>query len=262
MNISVIISTYNRHHYLKKVIDGYFHQSRLPDEIVIADDGSKEETASLVKKIKENTKMKILHIWQEDIGFRAAQIRNKAVASSSGKLIIMCDDDVIPNPRLVEDHIYYAAEGHFIQGHRVLLGPVASEQFTVKDISLWKLLKLLFKGQADNVLNTFRFPIPFMRISKNVKGIRSCNMSFFKKDFLAVNGFNEDFEGWGKEDTELIVRFYKYGLKRKDIRFRACCYHLYHPYYSRENLDKNIALLSKTVKEDEYYCQHGIDKYI
>lgn len=87
-------------------------------------------------------------------------------------------------------------------------------------------------------------------------------MSFYKKDLITVNGFNEDFVGWGKEDSELALRLYKYGLKKKDLKFRACCYHLYHPQFSRDRLEKNIALFGETEKQNEFFCKNGINKYL
>jgi glycosyltransferase involved in cell wall biosynthesis len=262
MKVSIIITTYNRPEFLKRVIHGYFHQTILPQEIVIADDGSTEETAVMVKKMQKKATVQVFHICHEDQGFRAAQIRNKAVSHSQGEYLILCDDDTIPSPTLVEDHLKYSEEGFFIQGHRVLLGPKVSKYFCFRDISLLNLLKLSIKGQVSNVSNAIRLPIPFIRVSQKLGGIRSCNMSFFKKDFIAVNGFNEDFEGWGKEDSELVVRFYKYGLKRKDVKFRACCYHLYHQPFSRENLEKNIALLDYAQRNGGYFCKNGLVKYL
>lgn len=262
MNVSVIISTYNRPDYLERVIEGYICQTQQPDEIVIADDGSTEETALMLQEKQKNTTIKILHVWHEDRGFRAASIRNKAVAKSSGQYLIICDDDSIPSPALVKDHLRHAEKGCFIQGHRVLLGQHVSEDFTFRDISLLRLLKFSIKGQANNILNALHLPMPLIRVSQKLKGIRSCNMSFFKEDFIAVNGFNEDFEGWGKEDSELAVRFYKYGLNRKDIKFSACCYHLYHAPYLRHSLKRNIVILEKAQKEDDYFCKDGIDKYL
>ena len=263
MKISVVITTYNRPSYIKKSLDGFLNQSHPPDEIVIADDGSSEETASLIESFKKNaTKINIVHIWHEDRGFRLSQIRNRAISRASGTYLIICDDDVIPGYRFVQDHLKYSEDGCFIQGHRVLLKDKASKQFTFKDISMSRLFKLLLKGQAHNISNAFRLPFPIIRVSQGLKGIRSCNMSFFRNDFIAVNGFNEDFEGWGKEDSELVVRFYKHGLKRKDIKFRAYCIHLYHTEYSRENLGMNIALLDRTISSNEFFCKNGIDKYL
>ncbi len=263
MKISVVITTYNRPSYLKKSLDGFLKQSHPPDEIIIADDGSSEETVSLIESFrKDETKINMLHIWQEDRGFRLSQIRNRAISRASGTYLIICDDDIIPDIRFVEDHLRYAENGCFIQGHRVLLNDKVSEQFGFKDISLLRLFRLLLNRQASNILNAFRSPVPFIRISRKLKGIRSCNMSFFRKDFITVNGFNEDFEGWGKEDSELVVRFYQVGLRRKDIKFRAYCIHLYHTEYSRENLGENIALLDRAISRNEFFCKNGIDKYL
>lgn len=262
MRVSVIISTYNRPDYLQRVLEGYLGLTRPPEEIVIADDGSTGETASLIQQIKQNSKTQIQHVWQKDNGFQAAQIRNKAIAQSSGEYLIICDDDSIPCSTMIEDHLRYAEPGHFIQGHRVLLGQKISNSFSHKDISFAKVMGLAIRGQVGNSFNALRLPVPLIRVSQNLKGIRSCNMSFYKKDLIAVNGFNEDFVGWGKEDSELALRFYKYGLKKKDLKFRACCYHLYHPQFSRDRLEKNIALFDKTEKQNEFFCKNGINKYL
>jgi len=263
MNVSVVVTTYNRPLYLKKVIDAFIHQTLLPQEIVIADDGSTNDTALMLQNYFKMSPVPIIHVWHEDKGFRAAKIRNRAIAAASGEYIIICDDDSIPSVFMVKDHIRYAENGYFIQGHRVLLGPDISNTFTFRDISLMNILKLTLKNQVSNSLNTLRFPVAIIKKSnKKIRGIRSCNMSFFKKDFIAINGFNEDFEGWGFEDVELAIRFYKYGIKVKDVKFRACCYHLYHKPYSRHNLQKNRSILKDIMNGKSFFCKNGIDKYL
>lgn len=260
MKSSVVITTYNNPDYLRRVLEGYLNQTRLPDEILVADDGSTRETLETVDRMKAGSPVGITHVWHEDRGFRAGTIRNKAMAASRGEYIILSDGDTIPSPRLVEDHMSYSEEGHFIQGHRVLIGPEASRIFGFSDIGLGALVRLLMKRQAGNVVNGLRLP-PVVRVSTKRGGIRSCNMSFFRKDIVAVNGFNEDFEGWGKEDSELVERLYKYGLRRKDLKFRACCYHLYHRDFDRAGLEANISRLEKTAAGTKYFCPNGMDKY-
>lgn len=261
MKLSVIISTYNRPHYLERTIEGYLHQTCPPDEIVVADDGSTINTARRVGEMAAISNISIRHVWHEDEGFRAAAIRNKAVAASAGEYLIFCDDDSIPSCFLVEDHLQYAERGHFIQGHRVLLAERTSEHFRQKNATSATLFLLALQGKAANVSNAFRLPVPLIRRSSSMRGIRSCNMSIFRKDFLAVNGFNEDFVGWGKEDSELAVRLYKNGLYRKDLKFRACCFHLYHKQYSRENLEQNVRLLRASV-DAPAFCANGVNKYL
>jgi glycosyltransferase involved in cell wall biosynthesis len=262
MKVSVVVATYNRPYYLYKVLKGLLGQTVLPDEVIIADDGSTNDTRELIEEIKKNSKIPIIHIWQEDKGFRKSLIMNKAIAQSRGEYIICCDDDSIPSKEFVEDHIKYSEKGCFVQGHRVLLGKKVSLIFENPNPSLCYLVKLGIKGEAKNIHNAFRLFVPLIKKSHELKGIRGCNLSFFKKDFIAVNGYNEDFQGWGMEDSELAVRFYKYGLKRKDLRFRACVFHLYHPPYDRTHLQKNIKLLEESIKKQEYFCKNGINKYL
>jgi len=261
--VSVIITTYNKPHYLERVIEGYLAQTRPPDEIVIADDGSTKETALLVDRMRGRGEgVRIEHVWHEDRGFRAARIRNMAIAKSAGEYLILCDDDSIPCRNMVEDHLRYAEKGFFIQGHRVLLGPGISASFTRRDITFFALAAAALRREAGNIANAVRLPVPVVRRSKRGRGVRSCNMSFSREDFIAVNGFDEGYEGWGREDSDLAERFFKYGLRRKDIKGRAVCYHLYHASHGRESLERNTARLEEAVKKGGHRCEKGIDAHL
>ncbi len=261
MKISVIISTYNRPHYLGRVIDGYMNQTFRDFEVVVADDGSAEETASIIREAARKYDVPVLHIWHPDEGFQLAKIRNKAVAGSSGDYIIFTDDDCVPDQQFVLDHHRYAEYGYFLQGHRVLIGERASGEFGFRSASPSKLVVMLMQGEVKNFFNSVRMPWPWIKKCTSLKGIRGCNMSLFRKDFLAVNGFNEDFEGWGKEDSELVARLYRIGIRRKDIKFRACCFHLHHEFFDRDSLDRNIEILQQSITAGSYYCQKGVDQY-
>lgn len=261
MKISVIISTYNRPHYLGRVIEGYLNQTCRDFEIVVADDGSTEETASVVKEMAGRSEIPVLHVWHQDKGFQLAKIRNRAVAESSGDYIVFTDDDCVPDSRFVFDHLRYAEDGYFLQGHRVLIGKSASEDFDFRSAVPLNLIVLLMQGGIKNFFNSVRLPWPRIKKGNSYKGIRGCNMSVFRRDFLAVNGFNEDFKGCGKEDSELVARLYRFGIKRKDIKFRASCFHLYHEFFDRDRLDRNIELLQQSINSDGYYCKNGVDQY-
>ncbi len=89
--VAVIVSTYNAHEYLAKVLDGYLAQTRPPDELVIGDDGSDHRTAEVVSAFASKAKFPVRHIWHEDLGFRAGKIRNEAVKASSAKYFIFTD---------------------------------------------------------------------------------------------------------------------------------------------------------------------------
>jgi len=259
MKTSLIITTYNKPDALGKVLEGVGEQSRMPDEILVADDGSGPDT---LKKIHEFSKVfpcRFDHIWQEDQGFRAARIRNRAIARATGEYIILLDGDCIPPRRFIEDHLVLAEENFFFQGKRILVGKRLSPDFACTDTnSILRLLKALICRDISNTHHLIRLPIfPVLR-SKNLSGIKSCNMGFFSKDIAAVNGFNQDFVGWGREDSELAVRLYRYGLRRKGHPFMAICFHLWHEGYDRATLEINDQLLSNTMESDEYFCPNGL----
>jgi glycosyltransferase involved in cell wall biosynthesis len=230
MRVSVITTTYNNSLFLKKVLDGFICQKKIPHELIIADDGSESDTADVIKGFSEIAPFPVLHVWQEHKGFRAAKIRNKAIKQSSGDYIILLDGDCVVNSTFISDHLCLSEKGFFIQGKRILVNRGASATFThVHANSFVSLTKMTLMGQISNIHHLIRLPyIPPVKNSR-LDNIKSCNMSFFKQDILAVNGFNEDFVGWGNEDSELACRFFKYGLVKKVHHFMTVCFHLWHP---------------------------------
>lgn len=259
MKISVIVTTYNRPDALERVLKGLVNQTRLPEEIMIADDGSDAETREMLSPYLKNTRIRIKHIWQEDKGFRAAMIRNKAIMAASGEYIILLDGDCIPAGHFVADHETLAQKGRFFQGKRVLVNENIAEIFTEKEAaSFFNLLWLAFKKDLSNRHHIFRIPyLPAVSVSK-LSGVRSCNMGIFRSDIMAVNGFNHAFTGWGREDTEFVVRLMKYGLKRKEHPFMAICFHLWHREASRDCLGRNDDELARTMASDAWQCREGI----
>lgn len=173
--------------------------------------------------------------------------------------MIIMDGDCVPNRHYVADHLALAERGHFVQGKRVLLDSEASEGFDAhRANSIAGLLRDLAGGHLGNAHHLLRMPgFPALR-SRKLKGIKGCNTAFFKDDAYAVNGYNEEFASWGREDSEFAARLYKYGLKRKEHPFAAVCFHLWHPQQPRGSLDRNEALLAGTLNREGYRCRRGI----
>ncbi|UCG59730.1 MAG: glycosyltransferase family 2 protein [Phycisphaerales bacterium] len=255
--VAVIISTYNASEHLARVLDGYLAQSRPADELLVADDGSDWRTAKVVSEFASKARFPVSHVYQEDLGFRAAKIRNEAVKASSGEYLIFTDGDCVPHRRFVEDHVRIMRPGRFIQGKRMLVSKRTSTCLT-RAGSL-QLLKLCLKGEVSGCHHLVRLPGLTIR-NKGLRGIKSCNFAVYRKDFLAVNGFNEDFVGWGREDSELAVRLLKYGLTRRDAPFSAIVYHLWHKENPKDALSRNDTLLAKAVQSSDFYCRNGISK--
>ena len=262
MKISVIVTTYNRPDALKKVVRGLLSQTKSPHEIIIADDGSSRETQHLINELAAAALCPIIHIRQEDRGFRAAMIRNLAIKKSTGEYIVSLDGDCIPEIHFIEDHLKLAKEGFFFQGKRVLVGKKFSKSFFFKHTQ--KKINLLLKsirGEISNIHHTVRMPFFPISETKKLSGIKSCNMGIFKKDLYAVNGFNQDFIGWGREDSELAVRLYNLGLKRRGHPFMAICFHLWHSENDRTRMGINDKLLQEQIDSKITACKNGISKY-
>jgi len=259
VKVSVIITTYNRPDALIKVLEGLKHQTRLPDEVIIADDGSGPETKDEISRFTGKAPYPLYHVWQEDRVFRAAEIRNKAIEKSSGTYLISLDGDCIPEKHFIDDHVLLAEKGYFYQGKRVIVSKGLSPTLTHKEVNSFPaLMRYFLSGKISNSHHIVRLPMLPAWSSSSLNGIRSCNMGFFREDIFSVNGFNQNFVGWGREDSELAVRLFRYGLRRKSHAFMAICYHLWHQENERDRLSVNDELLQKLIESDEYFCPNGL----
>ena len=249
MTCSLIITTYNWPKALELVLNSALEQSELPDEIIIADDGSGDETKELVEKFAKTSAIPIIHSWQDDDGFRAARSRNKAISKANSEYIVLIDGDMVLHKDFIKDHKKNAQKGYFIQGGRVLLEEGNTTNFSFFDSGI--------KNRKNTIHSNFLSSI-FSVKKDTLKGIKTCNMSFFKDDCLKVNGFNEDFEGWGREDSEFVVRLFNSGIKRQTIKFNCIAYHIWHNENSRESLSKNDEILENAIKNKLIWCENGI----
>lgn len=261
MKCSLVITTYNWPEALELSLLSALRQTELPDEVLVADDGSRPETAELVERYRTSAPVPVRHIWQEDRGYRLAASRNRAVAAAMGEYIVIVDGDMVLHPDFIRDHKRLAEEGSFIQGSRVLLSEENTRRrFTTKDIRISP-----FEGGIRNRKNAVRLPALSRTLavgSTSLKGIRGCNISFFREDCIRVNGFNEEFVGWGREDSEFVVRLFNSGVVRRNVRFSAIAAHLWHRENARHSLPENDRLLEEAITGKRTRCRNGIDKYL
>lgn len=256
MKVALLISTYNWIEALDKVLQSTQLQSVLPQEILIADDGSKEDTGILIEKWKAQSKIPIYHFWHEDQGFRKTIIMNKAVSATKAEYIIQIDGDIIIHPRFIEDHLNEKQHGFFLNGSRSLINKENTELIlNKKELHISEIGK-----EVKNKINATRFPwmANFFRKdafkSNNVKG---CNFSFWREDFIKVNGYNNKISGWGHEDIELAARLNNLGIKQRRLKMRAICYHLHHDFFDRKNENSNFSVYQNAVDQKIIRCANG-----
>jgi glycosyltransferase involved in cell wall biosynthesis len=265
LSISLIITTYNRKDALELVLLSVMKQTDLPNEVIIADDGSTKDTLELIQNYQKIFPVNLLHCWQEDLGFRVSHIRNKSVAMASCEYIIMVDGDVVLHRNFIHDHRNHLAPNQFIQGSRVLL----SQKVTQKAIEQKRIHFTPFSEGIKNRINAtackFFSPLAswFYSMKQNIKAVRSCNMSCWKSDLIKVNGFSEEFVGWGREDSELAVRLLNSGINRYNLKFGAIAYHLWHnENKTNDLLLKNDESLNKAIAEKRMVCEAGLNQYL
>ncbi len=268
-SIGVIISTYNNPEWLRKVLWGYVYQIRKPDEIIIADDGSKEETRLLIESFKD--RLPIRQVWHPDNGFQKCRILNMAILEAKSEYLIFTDQDCIPRNDFVQTHLRYARKGHFLSGGYVRLPMELSKKITEEDISshnAFSLKWLIDGGLPVNFKCTklFRNSL-FSRFMNTITPARAswngCNSSGWKSDMLIINGFNEEMQ-YGGQDREFGERLINLGLKSKQIRYSAILLHLDHsrPYKTPESIAKNVAIRKNTRRKKIIETPLGIKQYL
>jgi glycosyltransferase involved in cell wall biosynthesis len=261
LQVTLIISTYNRPDALKLVLNSLLNQTVAPDEVIIADDGSTNETKDLVELYKNKTSAPIIHCWQSDEGFRLSHIRNKAIALAKFPYLISIDGDMILHPNFIEDHKKYAKNGHFVQGSRVLLMPKLTKNILAHTFKPIYFFSWGISNRFHTIRNQLLAKLFYRRLFKEYKCIKGCNMAFWKDDLIKINGYNEDFVSWGSEDKELVARLYNSKVYGKRVKFAAIAYHLYHPRVMDKNkLKENNRLLDHARLQKITTCKNGIFK--
>lgn len=237
MRISVIVTTYNWPHALEHVILSLLSQTIRNFEIIIADDGSAEDTADLIRKFQRTSNIPIIHAWQEDEGFRVASARNKAVLLAEGDYLIFLDGDCCTSPDFLHNHQKIAEPGFFVAGKRSFIKPWCSGRFLANGWPFYLMPKpvFIFLGIFLQLNRIMQFlPIP-MRNSwrkpdhSDYHKVQTCNLGAWKSDFFMVGGFDEEYRGHGLEDSDFVVRLIKHDIRRKNGHFVSPVLHLFHP---------------------------------
>ena len=260
MRISVAVITYNWPEALELVLRSLANQTELPYEVIVTDDGSQPATRELLLRLAQDYPVRLVHLWQPDDGARMSRARNRAIAAAQGDYVVLLDGDMVAERHFIADHRTFARRGCFAQGSRVL-----TDANSVKDmLGRGPSFPEFFRRGIDRRRHTLRLPLLarlFARPSKRQRGIKSCNMAFWRDDLLRLNGFNEAMIGWGREDTELAVRAFHAGLLRRDLRLGGLAVHLYHR--TRKHLvdNPNDLILEQAKRSGLTRCERGVEQY-
>jgi len=267
--IGVVITTYNSPLWLSKVLTGYENQSQPDFRVIIADDGSTDETRTLIDQFSERSILRIDHVWHEDHGFRKCQILNKAIRETDCDYLIFTDGDCIPEPDFIATHQRLAEPGVFLSGGYIKLTMPVSEAISDDDIRNGVIFDprwLISKGQPKNhklwKLSSSSLKKTLLNaVTPAAASWNGMNSSTWTKDLIAVNGFNEDMQ-YGGLDRELGERLWNFGHKSRQIRYSTVCLHLDHArgYSKPEIWAKNRAIRKSVKQNGTFWAVNGIDK--
>lgn len=266
---TLIISVYKNTTFLEAVLLSVEKQTWKDFEVIISEDGDSAEMRDFVAKVKLS--MPILHLTQEDLGWRKNLALNRAIQAAKADWLVYIDGDCVLHPRFMEFHWRLADEKSILAGKRIKLDPHTSQELISHQIDLEEMNQVIWKrsgqiktnggGFVEEGLffdpNGFLGFIPRMRKMKYLKG---CNMSFHRKAIEAINGFDEDYiKPAVGEDADLLWRFQGMGYALKSMRNRAVQYHLYHKE-SWTDQEENLQLMKKNQAEKRYVCLNGLKK--
>ncbi|MEP7185405.1 MAG: glycosyltransferase family 2 protein [Rhodanobacter sp.] len=269
MRVSLIVLTYNWPEALEKVLHSIAAQSCLPCEVLVADDGSGPETARLVAEQASHFPVPLRHVWQPDLGFRAARSRNRGIAASRGDYVVLIDGDMYLHPAFLADHIMFAQPGYFLQGGRLKASKSGTARLLAGGQPRFAPWMKGDFGDFDGTrrLYAFRQPMLARWKAKARRGgrVMSCNMSCWREDLLRVNGFDERMEGYGAEDRELVARLENAGLRRRQLKWAALAVHFWHPSRAQPEVDDpslpNNRILAETIESGRIRCEPGVDMH-
>lgn len=263
--ISVIVTTYNREDALAANLRSLSGQTDKDFEVIVADDGSGPKTAALVAAAKASAGHRVEHVWHEDKGFRAGEIRNRAVLAARGDYIVFLDGDCLARPGFIAAHRHLAAKGKFVAGNRILLSRELTERVLREGErpETWGVFRWIserLRGGVNRLSALLTLPLGPARDAqaKEWRGVRSANLAIWRDDLITVDGYDADYAGWGKEDSDIVVRLLRAGIARKDGRFATGVVHLWHQEADRSALPENERKLAEILEGEGVKAKRGL----
>jgi glycosyltransferase involved in cell wall biosynthesis len=263
--VSVVVTTYNREDALDAVLRALARQSDKNFEIVIADDGSRPETARVVETWRSRLAMPLKHVRHEHHGFRGGEIRNRGIRASSGEICIFLDGDCLAGADFVAAHRRLAEPGWFVTGNRILLSRELTQSILAEGLAAetWTFAAFAhqrLRGGINRLSPTLRLPLgPLRKLHRaSWEGAQTCNLAVARGDIDRIDGFDCAYTGWGLEDSDLVVRLLHAGVRRKDGRFATGVLHLWHAQNDRSQLPANRIRLDEVISSDRVRASRGL----
>ncbi|MDU1912142.1 glycosyltransferase [Fusobacterium sp.] len=268
--ISLIVTLYNRLEYARNMILALQQQTKQIDELIFADDGSSEDVYEYIKDLLQECKFKIKYVYQQDIGFRLAASRNNGARIAENEYLIFLDQDVVFDNDFIQ-RIYEVRKRKRIIFSEAL-GSSEEEKEKIQKIinekydyeKIYKIMPKEKKLEQDSFVEKERLYNILYKLKLRTRGAKIVGLIFslYKKDYIAVNGFDENYVGWGHEDDDFGNRFFKYGGKTYSFKFEKYPIHMYHKSASPKDGSVNenyYRKIKKEISKSNYKCEYGFN---
>jgi glycosyltransferase involved in cell wall biosynthesis len=268
MKVTVIITTYNRLHLLRKTYLSLLNQSIHPDELVISDDGSSEDLVSGLEDLIKKSDFNVKFVQQKDAGFRLARCRNNGARQASGDFLVFFDQDLLFSFRYLETLLNHAKPRQFVVGNPIRLTQPQSDLITDEMITLGDFNSVLTAMQRNMTKKQHRKELVYsvlyrLKLRRIGPKLRGGIVGFNKSDFIKVNGYDEKFEGWGNEDDDLGVRLYASGVRGANPFIEEYSLHLYHQrFHQGERANKTYQKKRmREINRKNFRCTYGYETH-
>ena len=262
MRTCLVVTVFERAEALERALDSVRAQTRVPDEVVVADDGSGPAVTRVVEAFARRVPCPVHHVRQDHAGFRAGRARNLAIARTECDYVLLVDGDMVLHPQFVADHRGIAQRGFWTQGVRIPLDEPATRRLLQTGALPAPWARGIDTRRRAYVMHAPRLGQRLHRAANAFVAVKSCNQAFWRDDLLRVNGFDEELTGWGSEDKELCARLTNQGLRRQTLVFGGIAWHLHHRPASRAAARANQERWRETVLSGRTRCARGLDQHL
>lgn len=258
IKISLIIPAYKKTNFLEAVLESINYQTYKNFEVIVAEDD--DTLGEFIENIKKRLNYTLFHVQQKDEGYQRNKALNNGVKISTGELIVVIDQDCMIHPKFLEAYANNYEKADLFTGRRVNLGPKFTERVLKEKRRKISLISLILSDSSSKKYPEALY-LPWLNIKRNSR-ILGSNFGIKKEFLLKINGFDEDYIGYGFEDVDLEKRCRLAGGKVTSMKNKAIQYHLYHPepQGSTEGYNKNVEIFNNMCKEKRFICKNGIIK--
>ncbi len=264
---TLVVAVYKRPEYLRMIFAACARQTFSDFEVVISDDGSGSDITAVVEEGRSQYGLSVQHLWHEDSGWRKNTMLNKAILAARSDYLVFIDGDCLPHSKFLADHMTAEEEGYYLCGRRVETSKRWSTRLRLRDVERGTFERVTaglwcdgLCGRAKRVEDGLRFESPWVRniLHGSGRGMLGSNFSVHRAALIAINGFDEAYDGPGcGEDSDVELRLGLYGLRPRSLRHLAIQMHLYHPRTEvpQRCLDRFAALQ----RDPQLRCLRGLE---